>query len=329
MTPARRLFLLSLMFTMLLAMAAASRHAAAQAFPARPVRLIVADAAGGAPDQLARIVAQKMSEGLGQQVIVDNKPGAGGALGAEMAARAPADGHTLLMTTTAIYAILPNLKKNLPFDPVRDFASLSRIATASNVLVVNQALPAASVGELVQLARSRPGVLNYASAGIGTPAHLAGEMLNQLAGVKLTHIPYKGAAPALLDVIAGNAQLIITSPIAAAAHLGEGRVRALATTGTERNPSLPQLPTVADAVPGYEITQSWGIVAPAGTPAPLLKVLTDEVVRVMSSPDVRERIAKTGAVPGTDAGSAFDAFMARERKRLGEVVARSGIVLAE
>jgi tripartite-type tricarboxylate transporter receptor subunit TctC len=325
MTPVRRPFLLSL----LLALVAASPPAAAQAFPARPIRLIVADAAGGAPDQLARIVAQKMSEGLGQQVIVDNKPGAGGVLGAEIAARAPADGYTLLMTTTAIYAILPNLKKNLPFDPVRDFASLSRIATASNVLVVNQALPAASVAELVELARSKPGVLNYASAGIGTPAHLAGEMLNQLAGIKLTHIPYKGAAPALLDVIAGNAQLIITSPIAAGAHLGEGRVRALATTGTERNPSLAQLPTVADAVPGYEITQSWGIVAPAGTPAPLLKVLTDELVRVMSSSDVKERVTKTGAVPGTDIGSAFDAFMARERQRLGAVVARSGIVLAE
>jgi tripartite-type tricarboxylate transporter receptor subunit TctC len=234
-----------------------------------------------------------------------------------------------LMTTTAIYAILPNLKKNLPFDPVRDFASLSRIATASNVLVVNQTLPAASVGELVQLARDKPGVLNYASAGIGTPAHLAGEMLNQLAGIKLTHIPYKGAAPALLDVIAGNAQLIITSPIAAGPHLSEGRVRALATTGTERNPSLAQLPTVADAVPGYEITQSWGIVAPAGTPAPLLKLLTDEVVRAMDSPDVKERVTKTGAVPGTDTGRAFDAFMARERQRLGDVVARSGIVLAE
>jgi tripartite-type tricarboxylate transporter receptor subunit TctC len=325
MTPARRLFLLSLLVTMV----AASPHVAAQAFPAKPIRLIVADAAGGAPDQLARIVAQKMSEGLGQQVIVDNKPGAGGALGAEIAARAPADGYTLLVTTTAIYAILPNLKKNLPFDPVRDFASLSRIATASNVLVVNQALPAATVAELVQLARVKPGVLNYASAGIGTPAHLAGEMLNQLAGIKLTHIPYKGAAPALLDVIAGNAQLIITSPIAAGAHLSEGRVRALATTGTERNPTLAQLPTVADAVPGYEITQSWGLVAPAGTPAPVLKVLTDEVVRVMDSSDVKERVAKTGAVPGTDTGSAFDAFMARERQRLGEVVTRSGIVLAE
>jgi tripartite-type tricarboxylate transporter receptor subunit TctC len=325
MTRVRRLILLLLPLAVLVA----SSHAAAQAFPNKPIRLIVADAAGGAPDQLARILAQKMSEALGQQVIVDNKPGAGGALGAEMAARAPADGYTLLMTTTAIYAILPNLKKNLTFDPVRDFTSLSRIATASNVLVVNSTLQAASVAELVQLARSKPGVLNYASAGIGTPAHLAGEMLNQLAGIKLTHIPYKGAAPALLDVIAGNAQLIITSPIAAGAHINEGRVRALATSGAERNPTLPQLPTVADAVPGYEITQTWGLVAPAGTPAAVVQRLTDEVVRAMNAADVKERVAKTGAVPGTDAGGAFDTFMARERQRLGEVVARSGIILSE
>ena len=215
----------------------------AQAYPAKPVRLIVADAAGGAPDQLARILAQKLSESLGQQVIVDNRPGAAGVLGADIAAKAPADGYTLLLTTTAIYAILPNLKKNLPYDPVRDFVPISRIATASNVLVVNVALPAKSVAELVQLAKSKPGALNYASAGIGSPAHLAGEMLNLLAGIKLTHVPYKGAAPALLDVIAGNAQLIITSPIAAGAHMSGGRVRALATTGTERNPSLPDLPT--------------------------------------------------------------------------------------
>ncbi len=327
MTPARRLFLLSL----LLAMVAASPHVAAQAYPARPIRLIVADAAGGAPDQLARIVAQKLSEGLGQQVIVDNRPGAGGALGADIAARAPADGYTLLLTTTAIYAILPNLKKNLPFDPVRDFASMSRIATASNVLVVNAALPAASVARAgAARPKSKPGVFNYASAGIGTPAHLAGEMLNLLAGIKLMHIPYKGAAPALLDVIAGNAQLIITSPIAA----GRAYQRAVACArwpppAPSAIRAWPQLPTVADAVPGYEITQSWGIVAPAGTPAPLLKLLTDEVVAVMSSPDVKERVIKTGAVPGTDAGSAFDAFMARERQRLGDVVTRSGIVLAE
>jgi len=314
---------------LLIALLAMSVGAGAQSYPTKPVRLIVADAAGGAPDQLARILGQKLSENLGQQVLVDNRPGAGGALGADIAARSPADGYSLLLTTTAIYAILPNLKKNLPYDPVRDFAPVSRVATASNVLVVNASLPARSVAELVQLAKSKPGVLNYASAGVGTPAHLAGEMLNLLADIKLTHVPYKGAAPGLLDVIAGNAQLIITSPIAAGAHMNAGRVRALATTGSERNPSLPDLPTIAEAVPGYEISQSWGIVAPAGTPPAVLKRLNDEIVKAMHLPEVKQQVLKTGAVPAGDSAAAFEAFMAKERQRLGEVIVKTGIVLAD
>jgi len=314
---------------LLIALLAMSVGAGAQNYPTKPVRLIVADAAGGAPDQLARILGQKLSENLGQQVLVDNRPGAGGALGADIAARSPADGYSLLLTTTAIYAILPNLKKNLPYDPVRDFAPVSRVATASNVLVVNASLPARSVAELVQLAKSKPGVLNYASAGVGTPAHLAGEMLNLLADIKLTHVPYKGAAPGLLDVIAGNAQLIITSPIAAGAHMNAGRVRALATTGSERNPSLPDLPTIAEAVPGYEISQSWGIVAPAGTPPAVLKRLNDEIVKAMHLPEVKQQVLKTGAVPAGDSAAAFEAFMAKERQRLGEVIVKTGIVLAD
>ncbi|MBA3507300.1 MAG: tripartite tricarboxylate transporter substrate binding protein, partial [Betaproteobacteria bacterium] len=287
-----------------LTMLAISFGAGAQSYPAKPIRLIVPDAAGGSPDTLGRLLAQKLSDSLGQQVIVDNRPGAAGVLAADMAAKAPADGYTLLMTTTSIYAILPNLKKNLAYDPVKDFIPISRIATASNVLVVNITLPAKSVADLVQLARDKPGILNYASAGVGTPAHLAGEMLNLLAGIKLTHIPYKGAGPGLLDVIAGNAHLIITSPIAAGAHMNGGRVRALATTGTERNPGLPDLPTIADAVPGYEISQSWGIAAPTGTPAGIVKRLNDEIVKAMNLPDVRDRVLKTGAVPVGDTSAA-------------------------
>jgi tripartite-type tricarboxylate transporter receptor subunit TctC len=303
--------------------------AAGQSYPQKPVRLIVADAAGGAPDQLGRILAQKLSESLGQQVVVDNRPGASGALGADIAARSAPDGYTLLLTTTAIYAILPNLRKNLPYDPVRDFTPVSRIASASNVLVVNASLAVRSMRELLDLARSKPGALNYASAGIGSPAHLAGEMLNLLAGIKLTHIPYKGAAPALLDVIAGNAQLIITSPIAAGGHIKTGRVRALATTGSERNPSLPELPTIAETVPGYEISQSWGIVAPAETPAPVAGRLNEEIGRAMNLADVKEQVAKTGAVPESGSAVAFAEFMLKERRRLGEVIAKTGIVLAD
>jgi tripartite-type tricarboxylate transporter receptor subunit TctC len=304
-------------------------NAAAQTWPAKPVRLIVADAAGGAPDQLARILSAKLTEGFGQQVIVDNRPGAGGTLGADLAAKAAADGYTLLLSTTAIWAILPSLKKDLPYDPVRDFAPISRLATTSNVLVINTSLPARSVAELIQLAKSKPGALNYASAGIGTPAHLAGEMLNLLAGIKMTHVPYKGAAPGLLDVIAGNAHVIITSPISAGAHMNAGRVRALATTGIERNPSLPDLPPIADTVPGYEITQSWGVVAPAATPQPILRRANEEIVRALTLADVRERVLKMGAVPAGDSPQAFEAFMARERQRLADVITRSGIVLSE
>ena len=308
---------------------AISAGAFAQAYPSRPIRLVIADSPGGAPDQLGRLLAQKLSESLGQQVIVDNRAGAGGALGAESVAKSPPDGYTLLMTTTAIYAILPNLRKDLPYDAARDFVPVARVATASNVLVVNTAVPASSVAELVRYAKERPGALNYASAGIGTPAHLAGEMLNLLADIKVTHVPYKGAAPALLDVIAGNAQYIITSPLAAGAHMSAGRVRALASTGSERNPSLPELPTVADAVPGYEITQSWGIVAPAGTPGDVVKRLGDEVVKAMTNAEVRDKVLKTGAVPAGDAPAAFEGFMANERRRLGDVIARSRIELKE
>ena len=303
--------------------------ASAQPYPNHPIRLIVADSAGGAPDQLGRLIAQKLSESLGQPVVVDNRAGAGGALGAEVVAKSPPDGYTLLMTTTAIYAILPDLRKNLPYDPVKDFAPISRIATASNVLVVNNALPAKDIAELVKLAKAKPGAFNYASAGVGTPAHLAGEMLNLLADIKVIHVPYKGAAPALTDVIAGNAQFIITSPIAAGAHLAGGRVRALATTGVERNPALPNLPTIAETVPGYEITQTWGIVAPAGTPAEITSRLNAEIVKVMSQPEVKEKVLATGATPVSDAPAAFGAYMAKERQRLGEVIAKSHIVLAD
>jgi len=308
---------------------AASFAAGAQTYPNKPIRLIVADAAGGAPDQLARLLAQKLSASLGQQVVVDNRAGAGGVLGAEAAAKSPPDGYTLLMTTTAIYAILPNLRKNLPYDPVKDFVPVSRVATASNVLVVSNTLPAKNVAELVKLAKEKPGALNYGSAGIGTPAHLAGEMLNLLADIKVAHVPYKGAAPALLDVIAGNVQYIITSPIAAGAHMDQGRVRALATTGAERNPSLPQLPTIADTVPGYEISQSWGIVAPAGTPPEIVRQLSAEIAKAMNQPDVKEPVLKMGANPAGDSPASFEAFMAKERQRLGDVITKSGIVLTE
>lgn len=300
----------------------------AQAYPNKPIRMIVPDAPGGAPDILARLLAQKMSDGMGQQVIVDNRPGAAGQLAAEAAARAAPDGYTLFMSTTAVWAILPNIKKSLPYDTVKAFVPITRVATTSNVLVINPALPATSVAELIALAKASPGSLNYASAGIGTPAHLAGEMLAQLAQIKLNHVPYKGAAPALLDVLAGNVQMIVTSPAAASTYLRSGKVRPLATSGAQRNPALPDLPTVAETLPGYEITQSWGIAVPAGTAPAIVSQLHAEITRVMALPDVRERVEGMGVVPLTETPQAFAQFIAAERARLGEVITKSGIQLA-
>jgi tripartite-type tricarboxylate transporter receptor subunit TctC len=312
-----------------LAALAIAPPAIAQGYPSHAIRLIVPDAPGGSPDQLARLLARALSEHLGQQVFVDNRPGAAGVLAMDAASKAAPDGYTLAMTTTAIYAILPHLKKNLPYDALKDFVPVSRIATASNVLVVNVSLPAKTVAEFVQYAKQKPGELNYASAGVGSPAHLAGEMLNLLAGIRLTHIPYKGSAPALMDVIANSAQLMITSPIAASAHMNSGRVRALATTGTERNPALPDLPTVAETVPGYEITQSWGIAVPAGTPPAIVARLSDGIAKSMREPDVADKVKAMGAVPIGDSPEAFTAFMMKERQRLGDVIAKSGIVLTD
>ena len=312
-----------------LALSVVLPSALAQTFPDKPIRLIVGDAPGGSPDTLGRLLAQRLSESLGQSVVVDNKPGAGGLVAAEIAAKAPPDGYTLFMSTTTVWAILPNVKKNLPYDPLKSFVPISMIASASNVLVVNTSLAATSVADLVKLAKASPGKLNYASAGVASPAHLAGEMLNLLGDVKLTHVPYKGAAPALLDVIAGSAQLIITSPIAAGPHLSSGKVRALATTGQERNPSLPDLPTVAESIPGYEITQSWGITAPAGTPPAIVVKLHAEIAKALAVADTRERIAKTGAVAIGDTPEQFETFINAERTRLGEVIAKTGIVLAD
>ena len=303
--------------------------AMAQTYPDKPIRLIVGDAPGGSPDTLGRLLALRLSDSLGQPVVVDNRPGAGGLLAADLAAKSAPDGYTLFMNTTTVWAILPNVKKNLPYDPLKSFVPISRIASASNVLVVNTSLGATSVAELVRLAKASPGKLNYASAGIASPAHLAGEMLNLLADVKITHVPYKGAGPALLDVIAGTAQIMITSPIAAGAHMTSGKVRALATTGAQRNPALPDLPTIAESLPGYDISQSWGITAPAGTPPAIVKLLHAEIVKALNLPDTRERIVRTGAVPVGDTPEAFDAFIATERTRLGEVISKTGIVLTE
>lgn len=303
--------------------------AAAQLAPGRPIRIVVGDAAGGSPDTLGRMLAQKLSESLGQPVVVENKPGASGILAAETVAKAAPDGHTLLVNTTSLWAILPNIKRSLSYDAERSFAPITLIATTANVLAINASHPASTVAELVAYGKANPGKLNYASAGIGSPAHLAGEMLGLYADLKMTHLAYKGAGPALLDVIGGVADFIITSPIAASPHVASGKIRLLATSGAQVNPSLPTLAPIAATVPGYDITQSWGMSAPAGTSQATLNQLNTELVKAIRHRDVQEKIVGMGASPGGNSVAEFTAFMADERKRLGEVITRRSIPLLD
>lgn len=303
----------------------ATGAAQGQSYPQKPIRVIVGSAPGGAPDILARAIGQKMTDALGQQVVIDNRAGASGAIGAEMTAKAVADGYTLFLSTTMGFAILPHVKKKLSYDAIKDFSSITQLASASNVLVINPSVPAKSVAELLQLAKTRPGGLNYGSAGSGSPAHLAGEMLNMMAGVSMTHVPYKGAAPALLDTIAGHVQFIITSPISAAPHINSGKLRALATTGSKRNVTFPDLPTVADTLPGFEITQWWGLSAPSRTPKAIIDRLHAEAAKAITMPDVRDRIARDGAAAVGGTPREFDALIVAESRRFSDLIRKAGI----
>jgi tripartite-type tricarboxylate transporter receptor subunit TctC len=305
----------------------ATADAAGQSWPSRPIRFIINSAPGGAPDIIGRSVAQPLSERIGQQIVVDNRAGASGIIAAELVARAAPDGYTTLLGATTIFAMLPAMRSNLPYDVERDFAPVSLLASAANVVVVNGALPVKTVADLIALARSRP--LLYASAGTGTPAHLAGEMMNLAAGLKMGHVPYKGAGPALADVLAGQVHLIITSPIAAAPHLAGGRVRLIATTGATRDPMLPDLPPVADTLRGFEITQWWGMVVPAKTPRVIVQKLNAEIGEVLKQPDLRERLTQQGSVLEGGSPERFMKFIAAERTRLGAIIRQAGITLRD
>jgi tripartite-type tricarboxylate transporter receptor subunit TctC len=301
--------------------------AVAQPYPARPLRLVVPSPPGGSPDILARIVSQKLSEQLGQQVVVDNRGGASGIIGVEAAAHSAPDGYTLLLVTATTFSALPALKKNLPYDVEKDFIPLSRIAWVANVVTVNPKLGANSVADLVRIAKERPGQLNYGSAGNGTPAHLAGAMLDVLAGVRTVHVPYKGAGLAITDLIGGQLQYFITSPLVAMPHGRAGRVKVLATTGAKRDPLLPELPVVADAVPGYEIVQWWGVALPARAPQPVVKRLHQELLAALNAPEVRAAMNRNGGSPSPESSAEFAAFMKAERARIAQIGRQASIVL--
>jgi tripartite-type tricarboxylate transporter receptor subunit TctC len=299
----------------------------AQPFPSKPIRFIVPSPPGGSPDILARIVSQKLTEQLGQQVVVDNRGGASGIIGVEAVARATPDGYTMLFVTSTVFGSLPALKRNLPYDAEKDFIPLSRIAWVANVMTANAKLGAASVADLVRIAKERPGQLNYGSAGNGSPAHLAGAMFDVLAGVKTVHVPYKGAALAITDVIGGQLQFFITSPLVAMPHGRAGRVKVLGTTGTKRDPLLPELPPVADTVPGYEVVQWWGAALPARTPPAIAKRLHQELLTALNSADARAAMSKNGATANPESSAEFAAFMKSERARIAKLGKQANIVL--
>jgi len=274
---------------------AAPLFAGAQtAYPSRPIVMIVPQAAGGTNDIVGRLVSQKLGEVLGASAVVENRPGAGGNIGTQAAAKAPKDGYTLLMTISSSQAINPALYKNAGFDPVKDFKPISLIGAVPNVLLVNPAFPAKSVAELVALAKAKPGLYQYASAGNGTLNHLLGEMLNSMAGISLQHVPYKGVAPALNDVLGGQLPILFASLPSSLAHIKAGKLRALAVSGAARSPVLPDVPTLAETVPGYNGTLWIGLFAPAGVPPDVLARLQDGMAKTLAAKDLRDKLEQQG-----------------------------------
>jgi tripartite-type tricarboxylate transporter receptor subunit TctC len=298
----------------------AGPHASAQSYPARAVRVIVPFAPGGSLDVVGRVVFDRMSQLMGQQVVMDFRPGASGSIGTELAARATPDGYTLLLNTLPL-VVNPSLFRKLPFDVAKDLAPVSLIGSAPFVLVVHPSLPAKTVKDLVALAKAQPGKLNYASAGIGTNLHVAAELFKNLSKTDIVHIGYKGGGPALVATLSGETGLSFLSIPAALPHMQTGRLRALATTGAKRTPSLPNLPTVAEGgVPGYEFSSWWGVLAPAGTPANVIGTFQDYVVKAAKSPEVSKRFADEGVETIASTPEQFGAHIKRELARWAKVV---------
>lgn len=292
-------------------------------YPQRPIRLIVPFAPGGGLEITARSIGQKLTEKRGQSIVIDNRPGAATIVGSEIVSKANPDGYTLLMITTT-FAINPSLYGKLPYDPNRDFAPVTQITSVPNILVINPAIAAHNVRELIALAKAKPGQLNYASAGSGTSPHLAAELFKTMAGIEMTHIPYKGIPPAVTDVIAGRVTMLMTTTISAAPHVKSGRLRALAITSPKRLAAMPDVPAIAETVSGYEADAFQGMVAPAGVPREIVRQLADDIGAIVKLSDIRERILADGAEPIGSAPDAFAAFLKREMLKWAKVVKESG-----
>jgi tripartite-type tricarboxylate transporter receptor subunit TctC len=300
--------------------------ARAQAYPVKPVRLIVPFPPAGGNDVFARLLAQKLAESWKQQVLVENRPGAGGNIGTEFAARSGADGYTLLLGHTGTLAINPALYAKTGYDPQHDFAPIGPLASAPLVLVVHPGTAIRTVGDILAIARAKPGELNYASSGTGTGSHLSGELLQALAGIKLTHVPYKGTSPAITDLIGGQVPMMFSVIPTALPQIRSGRLRAIAVTGRERMPQLPEVPTVAESgLPEFESTLAYGILAPRGTPEAVLEEIRAQIARVTATREWRERIEFEGAVPLAGTSAEFAALIRAQGDKWGKLIRASGI----
>jgi tripartite-type tricarboxylate transporter receptor subunit TctC len=304
----------------------ATATVAAQNYPTRPVRMMVPFPAGGGSDTMGRIIGGKLSERLGQQFVVENRPGAAGSIGAEIAARAPADGYMILLGSTSELVQYPNVNPKVPYDPLRDFAPIGLIGTIPMVLVVHPSLPVRNVKELIALAKGRPGEINFGSAGQGATTHLAVELFILLANIKLTHVPYKGSPQAVTDLVAGNVQLGIPTMPAALPFIKSGRVKVLGVTTAKRASNLPDVPTLNEAgVKGYEAALWTGLLAPAGTPGAIISRLNGEIAQIVRLKDVQDALGRQGAEAQTSTPQEFAAFLKNEYAKWARVVKESGI----
>jgi tripartite-type tricarboxylate transporter receptor subunit TctC len=299
--------------------------AAAQPYPSKPVRMIVPWAAGGTTDILGRILGQKMSEKWGQPVLVENRGGAAGNIGTEAVVRAPADGYTLVLGTMSTHAMNQFLYTGMTFDPVRDVAPVSLVANVATVLVVHPSLPVTTVNDLVALARSRPGKLNFASGGVASFNQLCAELLKMTGKIDIVHVPYKGGAPAVADLVGGKVDLLFTGAPVTMAHIKAGRLKLLAITDSKRSPALPDTPTVGESLPGFEFNNWYGVLAPAGTPRPIVEFLNTEVHRILALAEVKEKFAGLGADPTPSTPDAFRAVMVSDAEKWGRVIKQAGV----
>jgi tripartite-type tricarboxylate transporter receptor subunit TctC len=305
---------------------ASASPALAQTFPSRPVRIVVPYSAGGGTDIVARAVGQKLAEKWGQSVIVDNRVGANGIIGADAVAKAPADGYTLLMSTPAEVSTNPHLYVNIPYNAERDFAPVTLIAITPLVVAVNPSVPAKSVQELIALAKDKPGSMGFATPGTGSAQHLSGELLMMSAGIKLVHVPYKGAGQSIPDVIGGQVPMGIYGVLTISQHAKAGRLRMLAVTTPKRSSAYPDLPTLAESgFPGFDTSLWFGLIAPAATPRPVIGKLRDDVVEALKLPDVKERIASQGAEIVGDTPAEFAAFISAESAKYAKIIRQAGV----